>query len=302
MSILILGGGGMLGHQLYRRLSLEMPKVFATVRKDLAAYSSYIEAGVMSSPERLIPNLDLMDTARLMNTLNEVDPDMIINCAGVTTRKISVQDAASVIEINSTLPHRLKAWCERYKKALIHISTDCVFSGKTGPYTETSYPDAPDFYGKTKSLGEVEGSKILTLRTSIIGHEIEGKTELLEWFLSQKGKKINGFKNVMYSGVTTPFLSDVISQLIARGKTAKGHLDGLFQVASTPISKLDLLKLANEVYANGCDIKALEEPRSDKTLIGKKFTETTGIKTPSWQQMLEEMKNQKVSNAKRRAA
>lgn len=292
MKILVLGAAGMLGHRVYLTLreqkSDASKKIQAVVRKPASNYKSLN----LFDDKDLVHSVNLEDTAQLKKLLDQTDPDLIINCAGVTTRKIKPTETARVVELNATLPHRLKNWCEINHRRLIHISTDCVFTGdqtavQSPPYGEESITDAMDLYGRSKALGEVDGDQILTLRTSIVGLEIENRSELLEWFLSQKGKTINGFSKVIYSGVSTFFLARTIAEIVSKHK----KISGIFQVASQPIAKYELLTMANRIFENNCTILPVEVPGHDKSLLNKKFLTATGIQTPDWETMLTEMKS-----------
>jgi dTDP-4-dehydrorhamnose reductase len=182
------------------------------------------------------------------------------------------------ITINSLLPHLLSSICADWGGRVIHFSTDCVFSGRGGSYTEESFADAEDLYGRTKYLGEVQGRNALTLRTSIIGHELKNFASLLDWFLAQEGRSISGYRRVLYSGVTTNFLAGVVGDLVEHHP----DLAGLFQVASDPINKYDLLCLVRDAYGFDVDIEPEDETVSDRSMIGKRFVQATGIETSAW--------------------
>jgi dTDP-4-dehydrorhamnose reductase len=209
----------------------------------------------------------------------------VINCIGLIKQMGHLaRDPLFSISLNSLLPHRISLICRAAKIRMIHISTDCVFSGKKGHYTENDPSDAEDLYGRTKFLGEVTYPHCITLRTSIIGMELKNRLGLIEWFLAQKGT-IKGFRNAIYTGFTT----DEIARIIARIIIPNPDLNGLYQVSSDPISKYDLLMLAKTAFRKEIDIQPDEEFRSDRSLDSTRFREATGYQPPSWQAMLTEM-------------
>jgi dTDP-4-dehydrorhamnose reductase len=280
MRIVILGAGGMLGHKMYSVLSREFPETTAVFRKCPAHYANFHG---LYNERSMRGAFDARKVDELDTYLSPLKPDVVINCIGLTTRKLGEQKESDIVVVNSVLPHKLKEWCQANGSRFIHFSTDCVFSGKSGPYNFDHPRDAKDFYGQSKALGEVEGKGVLTVRSSIIGLEIEGKTELLEWFLAQRGKELQGFSNVMYSGVTTTTMAHVVRDLLKK----RTEFAGIQQLASAPISKFELLKLANEIFGVGAKIKAIDQPASNKVLIQSKFFNENGIRPPSWRSQLE---------------
>jgi dTDP-4-dehydrorhamnose reductase len=201
---------------------------------------------------------------------------------GIIKQLRESEDPLLSLEINSLLPHRLVLACRASGARFIHISTDCVFSGKAGRYTERSISDATDLYGRTKYLGEVHGQGTLTLRTSIIGREIETCFGLIEWFLAQKGGRCRGFSRAVFSGLTALALADLLADLIVDHPT----LHGLYHVSSDPISKYDLLHLVNEVYQLGTTIEKDDEFICDRSLDSARFREATGWQPGSWRSMI----------------
>jgi len=281
MKIAVLGAGGMLGHKMYATLAAAFPDTWAVFRKCPAGYASF---GIFD-PVRSIGGFDARQTENLESFLDQLNADVVVNCVGLTTRKLAGRNESDIIVVNAVLPHRLKEWCIKNGRRLVHFSTDCVFSGDNGPYDEWTSPDADDLYGRSKALGEVAGPGILTIRSSIIGLEIEGRTELLEWFRSQRGGSARGFRNVLYSGVTTATMASVVAELLRR------HVqwNGVHQLASAPISKFDLLALANEALDLEVTIAPETEPRSNKTLQPGRFFTDLGIQVPSWSEQLREV-------------
>ena len=218
--------------------------------------------------------------------LESVNPDVIINAAGITIRKLDKYSLEEIIFSNSLLPNILNSWSGKNNCRLIHFSTDCVFSGKKGKYLEDDITDALDIYGKTKSLGEVKSNYCLTLRSSMIGFELNNKTELLEWIFKNHNKTINGFSNVIYSGITTSLMSRILLKIL----NDYPNLTGIFNISSTPISKFYLLKKINTIFDLNIEIKPTESKAIDKSLIYSNFFNKTGIEIPDWDSMLNELK------------
>jgi dTDP-4-dehydrorhamnose reductase len=212
-------------------------------------------------------------------------PEVAVNCIGVIKQLPTATDPIISLTINSLLPHRLAALCQAAGARLIHISTDCVFSGRQGNYTEADVSDAEDLYGRTKFLGEVSGPGSLTLRTSIIGRELRTASGLVEWFLSQRGQKVRGFTRAIYTGFTTLELSRVIAHLIE----AWPSLTGLYQVSSEPINKYDLLCRLAEACRMPVDIEPYAELAIDRSLNSARFRQATGYTPPAWSDMLQEL-------------
>lgn len=281
MRVLILGAGGMLGHKIYMRLKDKMD-TWAMARGEFARYAKW---GVFDQ-KRFMAGVKADDEKTLLAALDVNKPKFIINCIGVTTRKIGPDDEAQVIRINSVLPHVLNAWGRRNGARVIHFSTDCVFSGKTGPYTEADIPDAEDLYGRSKLLGELYSAPGITLRSSIIGHEISHRTELVEWLISQRGGRIKGFSEVIYSGVTTNYMAYLVDNIIQ----ANVELSGLYQFGSEPISKYELLSKLNSALNLGIAIDKDASKKSDKSLAGNRLYETLkNTEKPSWDRMIAEL-------------
>lgn len=280
MKIFILGAGGMLGHKIYQRLS----PAFTTWAITRSPFAQYEKFGLFKR-DNFIDGIDFGNTEQLDGILNLHQPNVIINCAGVTTRKML--RPSEVIHINSLLPHRLLDWAKVHQRQVIHFSTDCVFNGNSGPYSENSVPDATDFYGRSKILGELTESPGLTIRSSIIGRELFHFTELVEWAISQRSKNVQGFNDVFYSGVTTNYMAYFVEQVLRH----EVHLSGLFHLASPRISKCDLLIQLNLALGLGLTITpASGGKRSDKSLLGNKvFESLKNVDKPLWPQMLEEL-------------
>lgn len=275
MKILILGGNGMIGHKMYQTISKIHKDTWVTLRKSLTSYS-YSE---IYNPEKVIDNIDLINFQTISNQLNKINPDIVVNACGITIRRgIETLKSNSII-LNSALPHFLNEWVTSNNKRLIHFSTDCVFTGTKGDYLDNDNKDAYDLYGSTKSMGEVIDSKYaITLRGSMIGSELENKTELFEWFLKQKNKKIKGFNKVIYSGITTTKMAEIVLKLIDQFP----NLSGVYNISSKPISKFELLKLWNNLFDINANIEIDNSYTSNKNLISDNFYRTISMEQPDW--------------------
>lgn len=283
MRILVLGVTGMLGHKAFERLSLnDKYEVFGTLRNKNDIKNYFSESKNISN---IFSRIDALNLNSVLKLIDELSPDVILNCIGIIKQIKESQNALLSIEINSLFPHKLANHLEGSKTRLIHISTDCVFSGEKGNYLETDYSDAKDLYGKSKFLGEVTNySNSITLRTSIIGPELKVKLSLLEWFLEKK-ENIKGYTNAIYSGFTTTELINIIENYIIPNPS----IFGLYNVASDPISKYELLKIIANVYNKEIIIDPFDDFKSDKSLNCGKFIKDFNFQKKSWSQMILEM-------------
>jgi len=268
----------MIGSGIYKVLSADIGlTTFGTVRSQAWEYD-------LPKKENLISELDVTDEGLLKEALKKNKPDVIVNCVGIT-KHIETEDNRNMsINLNSILPHKLVGICDELSAKLIHISSDCIFSGMKGFYSEEDIPDAKDLYGLTKKLGEIHYSRHLTLRTSTIGHEINTKYGLLEWFLSQQ-KKCKGFKNAIFSGVPTEELGVLLRDRILEND----KIGGVYNVSSEPISKFDLLTLIKKYYSKDIIIEEEKDFKIDRSLNGKKLTKEIDYKFDSWEVMIERM-------------
>lgn len=285
MKILVLGGEGMLGHKMFQTLSSRYPDTACTVARTLA--EPLYQRVDLFRIGRVIDKVDAMDFTRLHELLDFERPGHIINCIGVIKQREESRAAIPSITLNSLLPHKLAEFAAGWGGRVIHFSTDCVFNGKRGDYTEEDPSDAEDLYGKSKYLGEVSTDNAVTLRTSIIGRELAQFKSLLEWFLSQKGKTVRGFKRVIYSGVTTNYMAKLVGHLIADYP----NLSGLYQVTGPAISKYELLCMLRGAYKLDVEIVPDDREVSDRSLIGEKFIRATGYSYPGWADMVAELAN-----------
>jgi len=281
MKILILGGSGMLGHRLWINLRKEH-EVWVTVRGEHNPFPK-----VPEFPQQYIRfRVDGLIFDEVTRALASIQPDLVINCIGLIKQMGHLaRDPLFSISLNSLFPHRISLICRTAKIRTIHISTDCVFSGKKGNYLESDQSDAEDLYGRTKFLGEVQYPHTITLRTSIIGQELKNRLGLIEWFLSQTGT-IKGYQRAVFTGFTT----DELSRIILNYVIPHPELSGVYHLSSDPISKYDLLMLAKEVYRkNDVMISPDQEFFCDRSLDSTRFRQATGYQPPSWPDMIEEM-------------
>lgn len=279
MRILILGGDGMLGHQLLKAWQ-SRHAVRCTLRQDLSAYASF----ELFTAENSYAGIDVRSLARLTEVVADFRPEAVVNCVGIVKQRPTAKESIPSLEINALLPHRLAVLCKGIGARLVHLSTDCVFNGKKGNYQENDPSDAEDLYGKTKYLGEVHDENCLTLRTSIIGRELTRKKSLLEWFLAQTGP-VKGFRKAIYNGFTTLEMSRIIETLLLDHPTA----NGVYQVSSEPINKYDLLLLFREKLGHSIEILPDESFYCDRSLDSSRFRREFNYSPPTWESMVEEL-------------
>ena len=278
--ILLLGASGMLGHMLARVLA---PDHFV-IGTTLSQYNERSHLVRILSKDNWIDQVDVRSLPMVEKVIRDSRPDVIINCVGLIKQKMNSGNNTEAIHINSLFPHQLAQICEVTNSRLIHFSTDCVFDGKPGIKLVTDTPNATDLYGLSKLLGEVDDGTCITLRTSVVGRQLYGAESLFEWARSQRGNQISGFTNAIYSGLTTLALSKIIKNVIEEHP----HLVGIHQVASSPISKFELISKLNRLLELGLTINPNIDFHCDRTLDGTRFTESTKIAIPSWDDMLAE--------------
>lgn len=280
MKILVIGATGLIGSTIYKYLSAN-PKfsVFGSIRNssDKRFFSSSLSSNLLS-------RADASDYQNWNNIFKKIQPDIVINCLGITKHLKGGNDPLVTIPMNAYFPHYLNALCQDYDARLIHISSDCVFSGNRGGYLEDDTPDAEDFYGKSKALGEILDGPAITLRTSTIGHELHTNFGLLDWFLGQKGS-CQGYKKAFFSGVPTIELARIIEEYVIPGP----KLQGLYHVGANKISKFDLLTQIACEYGKKIEIIPNTTFRIDRSLNSDRFYEATGYKPPSWMQLIKKM-------------
>lgn len=280
--ILVLGASGMLGNSVFRVLSeCDNYLTFGTVREfpPKKFYANELQ-------EKIISGVDVSYLDKIMEVFIRIKPDVIINCIGLVKQLKSSHDPLASIPINSLLPHQLANIAAIAGSRLIHMSTDCVFSGSKGMYKEVDFADSDDIYGRSKYLGEVDYQNAITLRTSIIGHEIQGAKSLIDWFLSQEGT-VRGFRKAIFSGLPTVEMANLIRDYVIPNNS----LRGVYHVSADPISKYDLLNLVAKIYGKEIDIEPDDGFVIDRSLDSSKFRELTGYKPKKWHELIELMHN-----------
>lgn len=285
MKILILGANGMIGNAMLRVMAEHSEwKVQGTERSNFANVKL-----PRALAKLVLSGIDLTNADHLSRLFVDTCPNVVINCAGLTKHLPSGNDPIQALSVNALMPHRLASLCAVAGARLIHISTDCVFSGRKGNYRESDQPDAEDVYGKTKHLGEVVGPNVLTLRTSTIGHEMNTKFGLLEWFLSKQGD-CKGFSKAIFSGLPTVVFARVVRDLVI----SRPDLCGLYHVSAKAINKFELLKLIANIYKKQIDITPDDSYVIDRSLDGALFSTLTGYNPPEWDELIKLMHEDKI--------
>lgn len=280
MKVLVLGASGMLGSAVVR-LTNTWPgmEVWGTLRS--ASAKCYFDP---SLHDRLLTGVDADQPDTLTEAFAKARPDLVVNCIGLIKQLGNAEDPLSAIPLNAVLPHRLARLCELADARLVHVSTDCVFSGDKGGYVESDLPDATDVYGRTKLLGEVDYPHAITLRTSIIGRELSGANALVDWFLSQSGS-VRGFRRAVFSGLPTVELARVILEYVV----PRPELHGLYHVSAAPINKFDLLTLVGKTFGKETEIAPDDAFVIDRSLCSTRFSEATGYVAPDWPTLVERL-------------
>ena len=269
---LVLGATGMLGHVLRRECERRM-ETFATVRSE-------------SDDRNVIEGVRAEDPDSVARAIEDTAPEVVINCIGVVKQSPAAADAVSLITANSLFPHGLAAQCRARGVRLLHVSTDCVFSGRRGNYAEDDVPDPTDLYGRSKLAGEVSGPGMVTVRASMIGRELQTRNGLLEWLLSQPtGGSVRGFANAVFSGPTAPELARAIVGVAAD----QSELEGTFHIGANPISKYDLLLELRDAFGLELEIERSSVPVIDRSLDSGRFRAATGWNPPPWDRMVAEL-------------
>jgi len=282
MKVLIVGATGMLGYSLFTNLSdADQLNVYGTVRNIKGKEKYY--AGC---EERLFTNVDVSNLGSIEAVIESLQPEIVINCIGLIKQHDISKQHIDAVSINSLLPHQLASICSVHSSKLIHFSTDCVFDGKKGQYTEGDLPDALDLYGRSKCLGEVDYAPHLTIRTSIIGHELDSNVSLVDWFLSQNSS-VKGFSKAIFSGLPTAYIAKLLLEKIFFNK----ELTGLYHLSSDPIDKYSLLEMINKEYNKDITIKEEKHFVIDRSLCSKRIKEHTKIQVPDWNTLIAFMRN-----------
>jgi|SRR5450830_474946 len=281
MKVLVFGAGGMIGSAMFRGLSVPSEwQVWGTLRSaDAIAFFSEQQR------ERLLIVPDVENNDQLVRIFAQVQPDVVVNCIGLTKHHKEAEDPLLAIPLNALLPHRMADLCKVAGARLIHISTDCVFAGTRGNYIEDDAPDATDIYGKAKHLGEVTNvSHAITLRTSTIGHELKSAYGLLEWFLAQQ-QSCKGFSRAVFSGLPNTVFAEIVRDHVI----PRPELHGLYHVSADPIGKYELLQLIAHQYGKQIDIIRDNNFVIDRSLNSERFNQATGYRVASWLDLIRAM-------------
>ncbi|WP_217511436.1 dTDP-4-dehydrorhamnose reductase family protein [Vibrio metschnikovii] len=279
MKVIVIGATGMLGYSIFSNLSESSDfDVYGTVRSVNGLERFF------PSTDKLIENVDVKDFSTLEHALISTKPDVVINCIGLIKQHDVSKQHVEAIEINALLPHKIALLCDTLEARLIHFSTDCVFDGAIGNYVESDLPTATDLYGKSKSLGEVSYGKHLTLRTSIIGHELKSSVSLIDWFLNQEGA-VKGFSKATFSGLPTAYIAKVLKDYVLPNQS----LSGLYQLSVDPIDKYSLISKVAVVYNKEIEVEKFEDFVIDRSLDSTRFRKETGFTPPTWDELIKFM-------------
>lgn len=280
LRVLVLGTTGMLGSTIFRTLSADNRiETFGTLR---AAHG--VNRFAHHLHEALIPNIQVDNESGVLAAFAHAKPDIVINCIGIIKQLPAAYNHLESLAINSILPHRLAKYCGLFGARLIHFSTDCVFSGKSGQYRETDPCDATDLYGRSKLLGEVDYEHALTLRTSIIGHELTSNNSLIDWFLSQTDE-VRGFRKAIFSGMPTVEIARIVRDMVIPNPS----LRGLYHLSVDPIDKNELLRLVSETYSKNIVITPDDEFVINRSLNSERFRTATGFGPKPWPELIRDM-------------
>ena len=279
--LLIIGASGMIGHKLF---------IYFSKLQNFDTYGFVRNKNILSNNKLLdskkIIEVEILKDYALRNIIHNINPNIVINCAGIVKQNPLIKNISLTIELNSLFPHKLNLICKKEGCKLIQLSTDCVFSGYKGNYKESDFADSRDIYGRTKFIGEVIDKNCLTIRTSFIGDELNNRWGLLNWFLSQKNT-VKGFKKSIYSGLTTLEICRVIEKFVIPNE----ELNGLYHISSKPIDKFSLLVLIREIYEKDINIEKDILIINDKSLDCQKFKNYTGYEPIEWDKAIRELKN-----------
>lgn len=280
MKILIIGATGMLGYSIFTNLSEYVDlDVYGTVRNIKGKERFFIEYA-----NKIIEGVEVDNVQKVEDLIADLKPNVVINCIGLIKQHDIAKQHTDAIEINSLLPHQIASICTRFEAKLIHFSTDCIFAGTKSGYQENDIPDAIDLYGRSKSLGEVDYAQHLTLRTSIIGHELSSNVSLIDWFLSQENKT-KGFSKAIFSGLPTC----VIAKLLAEYILPNPKITGLFHLSVDPIDKYSLLNLVSTIYDKEIEIEESTELIIDRSLNSDRLRQLLKFKVPTWEALITDM-------------
>ncbi|CRM06193.1 MULTISPECIES: SDR family oxidoreductase [Pseudomonas] len=285
MKILVLGVTGMLGSAVFKYIASHTShSVFGTMRG--RGGRKYFDE---KYAENFYSDVDVLDYEALVGVFEQARPDVVINCVGLIKQLAQAKDPLSTLPLNSMLPHRLSKLCALIGARLVHVSTDCVFTGEKGMYLESDISDAVDLYGKSKFIGEIQDQPhAITLRTSIIGHELASSASLVDWFLSQEGA-VKGFTKAIFSGVPTSELARIITDFVIPNP----QLFGLYHVSAEPIDKFTLLNEIAKIYEKKIDIVPDDHLAIDRSLDSTRFRQAVGYVPPAWPDLIQFMRAQR---------
>ncbi|MEY4075644.1 MAG: hypothetical protein RIQ69_14 [Pseudomonadota bacterium] len=285
MKVLVFGASGMIGSAMFRVLSEKSPSgnevldVWGTLRSRDA-----LKFFAEDLREKLLLGVDVEKQDAMVRVFSQIKPDVVVNCIGLTKHHKTADNPLLALPMNALLPHRMADLCALAGARLIHVSTDCVFSGKKGDYIETDSPDAVDVYGRSKHLGEVDYPHAITVRTSTIGHELQSAYGLLDWFLAQQGR-CKGYNRAIFSGLPNVEFARVIRDLVIPNQ----EMSGLYHVGAKAIGKYELLKLIANVYGKEIEIVRDDEFRIDRSLNSSRFNKATGYLAADWPELIQAM-------------
>lgn len=278
--VLVIGASGMLGNAVLR--------FFAQSTGFEVTGSARSQGLLKRLPAelhgRILSGVDVENFDSLALLFERARPQVVVNCVGLVKQLAEADDPLAAIPINALLPHRLARLCAVAGARLIHVSTDCVFAGTRGLYREADRPDATDLYGRSKLMGEVDYPHAITLRTSIIGHELDSAHGLVGWFLAQQGA-VRGFTRAVFSGLPTVELARVMRDQVI----PHPELHGLYHVSADPIAKFDLLTLVAAAYGRQIAITPDEKLVIDRSLDSARFRQATGYAAPAWPELVRRM-------------
>lgn len=278
-SALIVGANGMLGYTLLRHLASSGFQTYGTVRR------ATLPNGYHPPPNvSLYTGLDVNDPQALFVLIQQLRPTVVLNCAGLNKQRAEIQNPLAAIAINALFPHKLAVCCSANASRLIHFSTDCVFSGNQGLYTESDHCDANDLYGRSKRLGEIDYEGHLTLRTSLIGHELASNLSLVDWFLSRT-EPVLGYANAVFSGLPTIEVARLLTQFIL----PRSDLQGLLHLSAEPIDKDRLLRLIAHTYGHAIPITRTMLPKIDRSLDSSQLRTLIDYQPPRWETLIDNM-------------
>lgn len=291
--VLILGASGMLGHTLFKYFSRQKDFVTAGTARSKSRLGAYYTNEELS---RIYEGVDGDNIDSFVDVFGKFRPDIVINCIGIIKQLKEGKDPFVCLNINALLPHKLVRLASLARARMIQISTDCVFDGKKGGYTEDDPANAEDVYGKTKNLGELtDYPNAITIRTSIIGHELNKSLSLIDWFLGQEGS-VNGYTKAIYTGFPTIEIAEIIRNHVI----PHPELSGLYHVTSEPINKYELLRLVSEVYEKKIEIKPFDDFTLDRSMRSDRFRKATGYCPPAWKELVIKMCEEYKYNKKER--